>query len=60
MEEMEPRAKSPAGLNRPLDSLSVDELEVYAQELEAELARVRAEQERKRSYRAGLDTFFKG
>jgi uncharacterized small protein (DUF1192 family) len=42
-----------------LDRLAVDELESYISELRAEIARVEADIERKRSHRSAADSFFK-
>ncbi len=57
MEELEPRRK-PAHL-KPLDPMSVGELQDYIAELEAEIARVRAAIDAKQAHRAGLDGLFK-
>lgn len=42
-----------------LDSLSVEELRDYIQELHNEIARVEADIGRKQSHRSAADTFFK-
>jgi uncharacterized small protein (DUF1192 family) len=57
MEEHEPRRK-PAQV-KPLEPMSVDELNDYIGELEAEIARVRAAINAKKAHRAGLDGLFK-
>lgn len=57
MDELEPRRK-PAQL-KPLDPLSVGELEEYIQSLEAEIARAKAAIAAKQSHRAGADSIFK-
>jgi uncharacterized small protein (DUF1192 family) len=56
-EERKPKAAWPG---RPdLSPMSVEDLNDYIAELEAEIARVRADIERKETHRAGLDSLFK-
>lgn len=50
-------AKSAARL-RDLDGMSIEELEDYIAELEAEIARVRADIDRKTRHRAGVEGLF--
>ncbi len=57
IEELEPQKKKPEPKN--LEAMRVEELEEYQGELEAEVARVRAELEGKKSYLAGAGAFFK-
>ena len=57
MDEPEPRRK-PAQL-KPLEPMSVGELEEYIASLEAEIARAKAAIAAKQSHRAGLDGLFK-
>jgi uncharacterized small protein (DUF1192 family) len=57
MDELDPRRK-PAS-QKPLDPLSVGELEDYLVSLEAEIVRVRAAIAAKQAHRAGLDGLFK-
>jgi uncharacterized small protein (DUF1192 family) len=57
MDELEPRRK-PVPL-KPLEPLSVGELEEYIASLEAEIARVKSAIAAKQSHRAGLDSLFK-
>jgi uncharacterized small protein (DUF1192 family) len=57
MEELEPRRK-PAQL-KPLDPMSVGELEDYIADLEAEIVRARAAIAAKQSHRAGIEGLFK-
>lgn len=56
-DDLQPRKK----LTEPpvLDDLSVDELESYLGELEAEMARVRQTLEAKRAYLSGAQGLFK-
>jgi len=42
-----------------LDSLGIEELHLYIQELKAEIARVEADIGRKNSHRSAADAFFK-
>lgn len=46
-------------LGEPLDALALAELEARISAFEAEIARVRAEIEKKRSHAAAADRFFK-
>jgi len=57
MDELEPRRKSVA--QKPLEPMSVGELEEYIAGLEAEIARAKAAIAGKKSHRAGLDGLFK-
>jgi len=57
MDELEPRRK-PVQL-KPLEPLSIGELEEYVSSLEAEIARAKAVIAAKQSHRAGLDGLFK-
>ncbi len=43
----------------PLDSLGIDELRLYIDELRGEIARVEADIGRKNSHRSAADAFFK-
>lgn len=43
----------------PLDSLGIDELRLYIEELRGEIARVEADIGRKNSHRSAADAFFK-
>ena len=56
-EDLNPK-KGPAKL-RDLDSLSIEELEDYIAELEAEIRRVREDIDRKRRHREGIEGIFK-
>ena len=56
-EDLTPR-KGPAKL-RDLDSLSIEELEEYIEELEGEIRRVREDIDRKQRHRAGVEGLFK-
>ena len=56
-EDLTPR-KGPSKL-RELDSLSIEDLEEYIAELEAEIRRVREDIERKQRHRAGVEGLFK-
>ena len=56
-EDLNPK-KGPAKL-RDLDSLSIEELEEYIAEMEAEIRRVRADIEKKQRHRAGVEGLFK-
>jgi uncharacterized small protein (DUF1192 family) len=57
-EERVPRRR--ALLERPvLDSFSVDELRLYISDLQAEIARVEADIDRKQSHRSAADAFFR-
>ena len=57
LEDLEPRKAKPKPRN--LDPLSVDELNDYIGELEAEIARVRQEIARKQAHRSAAAAFFK-
>jgi uncharacterized small protein (DUF1192 family) len=59
MEEPEIRVKPPSGIGRDLYQLSVAELEQFIGELEAEIARVRVEIQRKRDVRGAAEAMFK-
>ncbi|BBK40091.1 hypothetical protein STVA_01110 [Allostella vacuolata] len=56
-EDLAPRPAKPAP--RLLDPMSVDELEAYIAEMEAEIARVRAAIEAKRGHRNAAEAFFR-
>ena len=56
-EDLAPQ-KAPAKL-RALDDLSIEELEEYIAELEAEIRRVRADIEKKQRHREGVEGIFK-
>lgn len=56
-EELEPRKTKPEQKN--LEPLSVDELEAYIGDLEAEIDRVRQAIVAKRQVRAGADSLFR-
>lgn len=56
-EDLTPQ-KGPAKL-RELDSLSIEELEEYIAEMEAEIRRVREDIDRKQRHRAGVEGLFK-
>ncbi|WP_413208389.1 DUF1192 family protein [Rhodospirillum sp. A1_3_36] len=60
-EDLEPRASkdSNQALQRPLDDLTIADLEDYISELEAEIARVRAKIHSKGGAIAAADAFFK-
>jgi uncharacterized small protein (DUF1192 family) len=59
MEEPEIRVKPQTGIGRDLYQLSVAELEHFITELEAEIARVRVEIQRKRDVRGAAEAMFK-
>ena len=59
MEEPEIRIKPQTGIGRDLYQLSVAELEHFITELEAEIARVRVEIQRKRDVRGAAQAKFK-
>ena len=59
MEEPEIRVKPQTGIGRDLYQLSVAELENFITELEAEIARVRVEIQRKRDVRGAAEAMFK-
>jgi|JI10StandDraft_1071094.scaffolds.fasta_scaffold76136_2 uncharacterized small protein (DUF1192 family) len=56
-EDLAPRPAKPA--LRLLDPMSVDELEAYIGEMEAEIARVRAAIAAKRGHRSAAESFFR-
>jgi uncharacterized small protein (DUF1192 family) len=56
-EDLLPRTKQPAKKN--LAPLSIAELETYIDELEEEIARVRADMTAKRTQRGGAEALFK-
>ncbi|HYB09284.1 MAG TPA: DUF1192 domain-containing protein [Alphaproteobacteria bacterium] len=57
LDDLEPRKQTPKP--KLLDPLSVDELEAYIQELQDEIARVRAEISKKQAHLNAAATFFK-
>ena len=57
MDELEPRRKPVQ--QKPLEPLSIGELEEYIASLEAEIARAKTAIAAKQSHRAGLDSLFK-
>ena len=59
MEEPEVRIKPQTGIGRDLYNLSVAELEQFIGELEAEIARVRGEIQRKRDVRGAAEALFR-
>jgi uncharacterized small protein (DUF1192 family) len=61
IEDLEPRVSKGTGqaLRRPLDDLTVADLEDYIAELETEIARVRAKIQSKGGAMAAADAFFK-
>jgi len=59
-DEASPRIKPATDrLGRPLEGVSVGELEAYIAALEAEIARVRAEIERRGAHHAAAEALFK-
>lgn len=56
-DDLESRKKKP-GL-KPLDSMSVDELENYIADMRAEIARAEAEIKKKKAYHDAASSFFK-
>ncbi len=58
IEDLEPRKQTPKP--KDLEAMGIDELEAYLGELQAEMDRVKATIESKRSYRSGAEAFFKG
>ncbi len=56
-EDLLPRSKKPEPRN--LEVLSIEALGEYIVELEAEIARVRAEIEAKQAYRSGAEAVFR-
>ena len=59
MDEEDPTPRKGAAKLRDLDSLSIEELEAYIAELEAEIRRVREDIEKKQRHRAGVEGLFK-
>jgi uncharacterized small protein (DUF1192 family) len=57
IEDIEPRKKAPAP--RELDSLSVEELNEYIRQLEAEIDRVKVKIAAKQAHLAGAASIFK-
>jgi uncharacterized small protein (DUF1192 family) len=57
IEDLEPRKKAPAP--RELDSLSVEELNAYIGQLEAEIDRVKVKIAAKQAHLAGAASLFK-
>ncbi|MEA2782403.1 MAG: hypothetical protein QOK29_3947 [Rhodospirillaceae bacterium] len=57
IEDLEPRKKAPAP--RALDSLSVEELNAYIGQLEAEIDRVKVKIAAKQAHLAGAASLFK-
>lgn len=60
MEEEELRPRSVPGLPRPLEGMSVADLEAYRAALEREIGRVDAELDRRRSVRGAAEALFRG
>jgi len=58
-EEPDDRPRSEAPKRRDLSVMSVEELQAYIAELEAEIARVRTELEAKQSVRGAAEALFK-
>jgi len=58
IEDLEPRKKSVQPKN--LDTLSIEELNFYIAELQAEIERARAKIAAKEAHRAGAASLFKG
>lgn len=56
-DDLKPRKAKPAP--RDLDPLSIEELNDYIAELEAEIERIRAHIAAKESHRSGAEAFFK-
>ncbi len=56
-EDLEPQRTKPS--KPPLDALSIEELEAYIEDLEGEILRVRAEIDKKDSYRKSVEGLFK-
>ena len=56
-EELAPRPAKPGP--RLLDPMSIEELEGYIREMEAEIARVRAAIAAKRGHRSAAESFFR-
>ena len=56
-EDLEPRKKKPGP--KPLDNMSVEELEDYIAGMKAEIERADAEIKKKKAYRDAASSFFK-
>jgi uncharacterized small protein (DUF1192 family) len=56
-EDLEPRRKKPAP--KPLDGLSVEELQGYIADLRAEIARAEAVIKAKQAHRSGAESLFR-
>jgi uncharacterized small protein (DUF1192 family) len=56
-EDLEPRQKKPA--MKPLEPLSIGELESYISQLEEEIARAKAAIAAKQAVRSGADSLFR-
>lgn len=56
-DELDPRTKRPK--LRPLDNMSVDELEEYIAQLKEEIARVEEHVKKKKAYKDAASSFFK-
>ncbi|MCS7267612.1 MAG: DUF1192 domain-containing protein [Geminicoccaceae bacterium] len=59
MDEERPTPAPAPGLPRPLEGISIAELEAYRTLLEREIARVDAELERRRSLRSAAEALFR-
>ena len=59
MEEEDPRPLKGQAKPRNLDDLSIEDLEDYIAELEAEIDRVRQDIDKKNRHRTGVDGLFK-
>lgn len=57
LEDLEPRKQTPKP--KDLDGMGVEELQDYLAWLEAEVTRVKAKIESKKTYLAGAESFFK-
>ena len=57
LDDLEPRKQKPKP--KDLDTLGVDELEEYLENLQAEAERVKAKIQAKKSYLSGADSLFK-
>ena len=57
-DELEPRTLQPKPLD--LETMGIDELEAYIEDLQAEIARARAAIEKKQSHRGSAESLFKG
>lgn len=56
-EDFDPKTKKPAV--KPLDNMSVEELQDYLERLHQEIERVQAEIAKKENYKSAADAFFK-